>query len=351
MAWLLGFAFWTLVGLLFAFQFYIFSAKSGLEMTWRQALGYAMGDWYVYAVLSLPVVLLARFFRFETGNRLRSMMAHCIGCLIFSLAYMIIRAWVGTWQSGVNFIEAFEPVLVKTWPFNPLIYWVIVAVSFAFDYYRRYRERELRAAELERQLAESKLQALQMQLNPHFLFNSLHSISALMHEDLDKAEKMLIRLSDLLRATLDSSDTQEVALAAELKILNLYLDLEQIRFGERLQVVVEAPAELLQAQVPNLILQPLVENAIRHGVESLARPGQIKIQAEGRNGNLILEVLDNGLGLDANGPIQEGVGLSNTRIRLQTLYGDRHQFELLPSPTGGLLVRIKIPFSSGKMPT
>src|SRR5579862_4032626 len=208
MKWLLGFGLWTLLGLSFAFQFYISSAKAGLEVTWAQAVNYALGDWYVFAALSIPAIWLARRFNFEAGDRARSLAVHLPGSLLFSLAYMVLRAWIGSWQSQASFAEAFQPLLVKTWLFNLLIYWVIVAVSFAFDYSRKFRERELRSVELEKRLAQAKLQALQMQLNPHFLFNTLHSISALMHQDTNAADGMIARLSDLLRAALESSDNQ-----------------------------------------------------------------------------------------------------------------------------------------------
>jgi signal transduction histidine kinase len=342
--WLLGFGFWTLIGLSFAFQFYISSAKAGLEVTWRQAVSYALGDWYVFAVLSIPVVWLARRFDFESGNRRRSFAVHLPASLLFSLAYMVLRALVGRWQSEASFSEAFQPLLVKTWHFNLLIYWVIVAVSFAFNYYRKYRERELRAVELEKQLAQAKLQALQMQLNPHFLFNTLHSISSLMHQDTEAADRMMVRLSDLLRAALESSDTQEVALRDELEILQRYLDIEQIRFGSRLTVKLDIAPDTLDARVPNLILQPLVENAIRHGIEPHAQPGRIGLRAQRVNDSLTLEVCDNGGGLRNDEPAKEGVGLSNTRVRLRTLYGEAHGFELCDAPGGGLLVRLTIPF-------
>src|SRR5216684_2650467 len=227
--WLLGFGFWTLIGLSFASQFYISSAKAGLEVTWRQAISYALGDWYVFALLSIPVIQVARRFNFETSHWPVSLAVHLLGSALFSLAYMVGRAWVGQWQSAATFAEAFRPLLVKTWHFNLLIYWVIVAVSQAFDYYRKYRERELRASELEKRLAQAKLQALQMQLNPHFLFNTLHSVSALMHKDVEAADKMIMRLSDLLRAALEGAETQEVSLREELNLLQLYLAIEQIR--------------------------------------------------------------------------------------------------------------------------
>jgi signal transduction histidine kinase len=344
MQWLLGFGFWTLIGLAFAFQFYISSAKAGIEVTWKQAVNYALWDWYVFAALSIPAVWLARRFNFESGKRARCLAVHVPASVVFSLAYMVIRAWIGHWQSEASFMEAFQPLLVKTWLFNLLVYWVIVAVSFAFDYSRKFRERELRAAELEKRLAQAKLQALQMQLNPHFLFNTLHSISALLHQDAEAADRMIARLSDLLRAALESSDTQEVTLREELDMLRRYLEIEQIRFGRRLTVRMDISPETLEARVPNLILQPLVENAICHGIEPHARQGRIELRASRADGELALEVRDNGGGLGRNGPSKDGIGLSNTRARLQTLYGDAHGFNLRDGLEGGFQVQLTIPF-------
>ena len=342
--WPLGLAFWTLIGLSFAFQFYISSAKAGLDVSWKQAVSYALGDWYVFALLSIPVIWLAGRFQFGSGERAKSLSVHLPCSVIFSLAYMVLRAWIGTWQSEASFAEAFQPLLVKTWHFNLLIYWVIVTVSFAFDYYGKFRERELRTAELEKSLAQAKLQALQMQLNPHFLFNSLHSISSLMHQDVEAADRMIVRLSDLLRAALDNSDMQEVTLDKELEFLKRYLEIEQIRFGKRLTVQMDIAPDTLDAQVPNLILQPLVENAIRHGIEPHAKPGRIELRSK-RDGNVLtLEVCDNGAGMPPNQAVVENVGLSNTRARLEALHADAHKLELLTAPGSGVLVRMTIPF-------
>jgi len=342
--WLLGFAFWTLIGLSFASQFYISSSKAGLEVSWAQAVRYALGDWYVFALLSLPVMGLARRFRFETESWGRSLAIHTLGSAVFSLAYMVLRAWVGQWQSAASFAATFQPLLVKTWHFSLLLYWVIVAVSQAFDYYRKYRERELRAVELEKRLAQAKLQALQMQLNPHFLFNTLHSISALMHKDVEAADRMITRLSDLLRAALAGAETQEVTLRQELGFLERYLEIEKIRFGARLTVQMDIAPDTLEAQVPNLILQPLVENAIRHGIAPRAKPGRIELHARRQADRLTLDVCDNGAGLPKEGTVEEGVGLSNTRARLRELYGEAHHFELRGRPEGGLRVQLTIPF-------
>jgi sensor histidine kinase YesM len=342
--WVLGFLFWTLLGLFFASAFYISGAKAGLEVTWKQAVSSALGDWYVFALLSIPVSSLARRFAFEAGKWGRSLALHIVASILFSLVYMLIRGGVGSWQFGAPFVDAFKPLLVKTWHFNLLIYWVIVAVSQAFDYYRKYRERELHASKLEKHLVQAKLQALQMQLNPHFLFNTLHSISSLMHKDIEAADRMIMRLSDLLRAALDSADTQEVSLRKELELLQLYLGIEQIRFGDRLSVKMEVAPETLEAQVPNFILQPLVENAIRHGIEPRARPGCIELHARRQADALALAVCDNGKGIPDSKPAREGVGLSNTRARLRELYGEAHRFELRSAPEGGLRVEMTIPY-------
>ena len=346
--WLLGFIFWTLLGLSFASQFYMASAKAGLDVSWRQAVSYSLGDWYVFAALSVPVVALARRFPFGAGNWPRSLAVHLPGALVFSLAYMVIRAWIGHWQSNATFADAFRLLLVKTWHFNLLVYCVTVAVSQAVDYYRKYRERERHAAQLEKNLVQAKLQALQMQLNPHFLFNTLHSISSLMHKDVEAADTMVMRLADLLRAALEGSDTQEVTLREELDFLQRYLEIEKIRFGDRLTVKLEIAPDTLIAHLPNLILQPLVENAIRHGIEPHARPGRIDLRARRAADRLELEVCDNGAGLKPETTKREGVGLSNTRARLRALYGSAHQFDLGNASNGGFRVLLAIPFHTGK---
>jgi two-component sensor histidine kinase len=341
---LIGFVFWTGIGLSFASQFYISSAQAGLGVGWRQAVSYSLADWYVFALLSLPVIRLARRFAFEAGRWRASLAVHLVCSAAFSLSYMVVRAWIGEWQSASGFADAFKPLLVKTWHFNLLVYWVIVAVSQAAEYYRKFRERELNALELEKRLSDAKLQALQMQLNPHFLFNSLHSVSALMHRDVELADRMLTQLGDLLRAALANSDTQEVQLREELDFLRRYLEIEQTRFGDRLAVRIDVSPETLDARVPSLILQPLVENAIRHGIEPYAKPGRIELRASRQDGTLALQVCDSGAGLRGGAPASEGVGLSNTRARLRELYGAEHRLELQDGPDGGLQVRLTIPF-------
>jgi signal transduction histidine kinase len=346
--WLFIFALWTLVGLGAAGQLYLTQSKIGVPVSWRFALEKSLANWYVFAVLSVPTVWLAGRVRWERGRRVQAALAYLSASVVFSLAWMALRASIEQWQSRqsanpVSFSAAFSQALVATFFFNWLIYWVIVGVSQTADVYRQFQEREVRAAELEKRLVEAKLQALQMQLNPHFLFNTLHAISALMHKDVEAADRMITRLSDLLRLALDSSDTQEVPLREELAFLERYLEIEQTRFGERLKVKMEIGPETSGALVPSLILQPLVENAIRHGIEPQALAGVVRLSACCEGGQLRLRVSDNGVGLRAGQPVTEGVGLSNTRARLQQLYGAAHQFHLSNGADGGLAVDIVMP--------
>ncbi len=186
-----------------------------------------------------------------------------------------------------------------------------------------------------------------MQLHPHFLFNTLHSISALVHKDPECADRMIARLGDFLRLTLENSGAQEVSLQKELEFLRCYLEIERVRFQDRLTTHMEIDSRALDTPVPNLILQPIVENALRHGIAPRSTPGRIEISAKRKNGSLRIEVQDNGPGISAiskpNGRLREGLGLANTRARLRQLYGAEHSFELSDAPGGGLLVALEIP--------
>ncbi len=337
------------MGLSFAIHFFLNSAKTGRSVSWGEAVTFSLADWYVFALLSIPAARLARRFPFERKTWGRLAVLHLIYSVLFSFAFMVLRAGIGETQdwirpgAGLPFTRGFS-LLTKTFQYNIWVYWVILSVCHAFDYYQKFHERELRASELEKRLAQARLQALQSQMNPHFLFNTLHTISALMHKDVEAADRMVMKLSDLLRLALDNTDTHEVPLSQELDFLKRYLEIEQTRFRDRLKVEMEIAPDTLRAQVPNLVLQPLVENAIRHGIERHARPGKIVLRAQRRNGVLELQVQDNGDGLPPGGAKREGIGISNTRSRLQQLYGADQKFELQNVPAGGLLARVVIPF-------
>jgi two-component system, LytTR family, sensor kinase len=348
--WLLYFAIWTLIGLAFAGQAYLTRAESGNPITWRFAVGRNLIDWYIFAVLSLPVLWLAGRIPVEFVDWRRRVTIHVVASIVFSMVWMLLRALLVTTleltegQAPLEFGTAFKHALVATFFFNVLIYWVIISVTHTVRLYRRDRERQVRTAELETRLTQARLQALQMQLNPHFLFNTLHAISSLMHKDVEAADRMLIRLGDLLRYALESTEEHEVALRQELDFLDRYIEIEKTRFGERLMVQKQIAPDTYEALLPNLLLQPIIENAIQHGIEPHARVGKIELSAVRVDDGLQIEVRDNGGGLPAEDQFEEGIGLSNSRARLQQLYGGRARFELNNAPAGGLAVRIVVPW-------
>ena len=224
-----------------------------------------------------------------------------------------------------------------------LPYFAIVAVIHALSYYNKYRARQLKTTRLEAQLALAHLEVLKMQLQPHFLFNTLNAISALMHRDVEAADRMISLLSDLLRFSLEKDNRHQVSLQAELEFLNRYLAIEKIRFRDRLMIDEDVEAPCMMAQVPRLILQPLVENSIKHGIAMRSAAGRISIRARRQGGRLDLQVTDDGPGLPDTS-IREGVGIANTRARLEQIYGDDHHFELRNGHTGGVQVHLEIPF-------
>ena len=304
-----------------------------------------------WALLTPGMLFLARRFPLRREGWPRSLAAHLLAasfCSAFALViYLAVRrllAWAD--PAAAPQVPPFKSLFVAEFHAGVVTYCAVVGVAFASDFYRRYRERDLRAAQLESQLAQAQLDALRKQLQPHFLFNTLNTVSILIEEDTRAAREMLVRLSDLLRATLDRGRAHEVTLRQELEFIEGYLEIERTRFQDRLTVVVEADPRTLDAQVPDLILQPIVENAIRHGVAPRASAGRIEIHAERLNGSLRLQVRDDGLGLPAGTDAANGrgLGIANTRARLAQLYGADHSFEMQGAPGGGLCVRITIPF-------
>jgi len=251
------------------------------------------------------------------------------------------------------FRRSFPALVITAW----WKYWVFMGLYYAFDYHRRFREREVAAAHLETQLATAHLQALRMQLHPHFLFNALHSAAMLTMMDPEAAHRVLVQLSALLRTTLDRSAAPEVPLSEEIDFMDRYLAIEQIRFQDRLRVDIHADDDALSAVVPNLILQPLVENAVRHGIARRTDARCLTIRAARENGSLVLEVEDDGPGLPPGWtltpPDGSGVGLTNVRSRLERTYGEQARLELLTPadeagrPRTGVLARVTIPYRTG----
>ena len=346
----------TVLGVLTGLQAYNYVAlTSEHKQPFIVLLGLNMTYWWSWAVVVPGVLWMARRYRFERHTWRRSVAFHFLGSVVCTFAHVALattgRGLVITQLTERSFLWSvdwwmyFRERFFLNFDWETMTYWALVAFVNALDYQRESREREIAAAQLQTQLAEAQLEALQRQLHPHFLFNTLNTISALMHRDVHAADEMLVQLSDLLRLTLDRVGTQQVALKDEVDFLKKYLEIEQTRFGDRLQVNIDVDPELLDAPVPNLILQPLVENSLRHGIGPRVGVGKVDVTASHAEGFLTLTVRDNGVGLspDKLHAFHSGVGLSNTRSRLENLYGDRHRFEFQTPPGGGLLVTIVIP--------
>jgi LytS/YehU family sensor histidine kinase len=251
------------------------------------------------------------------------------------------------WSSKAPFLAQYSSELRGFFLFDFLVFWAILGVGFAFDYRERYRERESLASQLKAQLAQAQLESLKVQLHPHFLFNTLHTIAGLVRSNQRQpAVNMIAGLSDLLRRALESADEQEVPLREEIKFIELYLDIQKVRFSDRLTVRTEIAPDTLDALVPNLLLQPLVENAIRHGISLNESAGLILISAKRTGDMLHISVSDDGPGLQSGWRMEEsdGIGLANTSERLKHLYGTEHRFELRNGAEGGVTASVAIPF-------
>jgi sensor histidine kinase YesM len=310
-------------------------------------IGRGLAEWYLWALLAPALVWFARRLPLDGPHWPRNLAlqggASAVVCVVQMVLYL---PFVYLFDCGASADmepwALFKILFFKAFLIYLIICGVILGISHAVAYYRKYRERELQASRLAAQLAQTQLQVLKMQLHPHFLFNTLHAVSALMHKDVELADRMIARLGELLRSTLENAGLQEVALRQELEFIEPYLEIERARLGPRLSVAIDVDPEAMDASVPNLLLQPLVENAIRHGIAPRAGPGRIEILARRDNGHLRLRVRDNGRGLAAN--YSEGVGVGNTRARLRQLYGADHQFAMGDAPGGGLEVTVAVPF-------
>lgn len=355
--WFAIFSVWTLFALFFASQVALQNQLSDKPLPFWRILSWQLISGYVWFAISPLILFLARRFPFEEGRWRSSLLPHILACVGISLGQLAIDSFLLTklgyppGREFANFLDAYWFFVVVNLHLSMLIYMGVVGVWSAYNYYQKYRERELTATQLEARLAQSRLQVLKMQLHPHFLFNTLNAISELIHRDPDAADHMLTDLSDLLRMSFENLETQEIPLSQELAFLRKYLEIEQMRFHDRLSVEMNIAPETLDAGVPNMILQPLVENAIKHGISPRAEGGRIDITATRSNGQLHITVQDNGLGVPFGDvdELQEGVGLSNTRRRLKHLYGKDHRFQLQPAGRSGITVQLEIPYRESEI--
>jgi len=343
---------WTVLASFLTSQMYLAYSRREIPIRWQRIFLVELIYAYIWAALTPLILWLARRFPIERWKWIRSMLVHlCVSLFVGFSTRVLHDLMLFQVVADSEFKFSLSKLLMNVYfmtDYGVMLYWLILLISYSFSYQRRYREGEVRATRLEAQLAQAQLQALKMQLHPHFLFNTLHSISALVHKNADAADRMIARLGDFLRLTLENSGAQEVSLQEELEFLKCYLEIERIRFQDRLTVQMNIEPQTLDARLPNLILQPIVENAIRHGISQRTSAGRIEIETRRLNGFLQVQVTDNGPGLssDSNSGsiVKAGVGLANTQARLKQLYGDEHRLDLANAASGGLTVILEIPF-------
>lgn len=349
--WAASFAIWTALSLFDVFsELMAYAGKSHPSL--GQLLLRNFEDGTIWALLTPFIYALTRKYSFgrEGWRRpaLVQVLAGCIFAFAGSLGAAVLLPLIpgGETPLAPPFWARVDAMFIANLP----RYLLILGFSQALIYQEKYREREMRSAQLEVQLAQAQLQVLKVQLEPHFLFNTLNSIAALSRRDAAAAERMTVQLADLLRISLEALELQEVPLQEELDFVQVYLDIQKVRFHDRLTVRMNVEEETRKAVVPHLILQPLVENSIRHGLGTRLAGGCVEIRACRRFHALELEVIDNGRGLPngGEGPLPEGVGLSTTRARLKQLYGDDFRFFLVNQPGGGCRVHLSVPFCVAK---
>jgi LytS/YehU family sensor histidine kinase len=330
---------------------YDFRAHVGRPETWSNLARVYFTAYILWSIVFTPIVVwVSRRFTIGKQHLVRTISIHAVTALaiaamssasripLHSIIYPQYKEQV-PWSAFRSFFLA--NAYDELW-----MYLVVAAIAHGLIYFRKFQDRELHSSELERQLTEAQLQMLKMQLQPHFLFNTLNTAYTLIRRDVDAAERVIIQLSDLLRLTLDNTGAHEVTLHEEISFIGKYLEIEQVRFRERLTVHYEIDPDCLDALVPNMILQPLVENAIRHGIAPNSRPGVIEIVARKRQNFLQLTVSDNGQGLDEDAVLRrkDGVGLTNTRARLLQQYGPSSTLVLKPGRFHGLSATAILPY-------
>jgi len=335
----------TIIAVLYSIERYFYSRLVGDPVSLTQLVPAELLFTYTWALLTPVVMYAAKRYPVWGHQPTKNWMVQLGAMLAFVIAHnAIFTVALAAIDSTVSFAalpKLFGQSLLAWTVLDALVFCVIIVIHHAVVYYRVSKDRAIRASQLEARLAQTQLQMLRMQLQPHFLFNTLHSISALMHKDVRRADSMVASLSDLLRMSLQNIGAQEVPLQSELDFLQRYVEIMSLRFGERLRVSIDVDPETRDARVPNLFLQPLVENSFRHGFGDLGQ-GAISISVRRDGDMLVCDIVDDGRGLRAGH--KEGVGLASTRQRLAHLYGDEHIFSLRGAPGEGVHVTMAIPF-------
>jgi two-component system, LytTR family, sensor kinase len=341
--------FWFFFSVFACLTTYVYRRDMGRPSSWHDAAVFPFASSIIWTFLTPLVVAFTAWLKRLHLGFLPWLGAHSL------FAFWVMILWAVAWilfpqppdsdligipRASLHFIQL---QFLQTMDYCLWLYWTVVGFVYGIDYYLDGRAAKIHAAELEGQLARAELDVLKQQLQPHFLFNTLNSISTLMHTDVDAADDMIGDLSTLLRRSLENNRRHEVSLRQELETLELYIDIQRVRFQDRLKVELNIDSETLNARVPPLVLQPLVENAVRHGIAKRASGGLVHIQSECRNGNLLLRVSDNGSGMAHNSAASGGIGLKNTLARLQKLYGDHSTLRVDGSGVG-FTVELEFPF-------
>ncbi len=346
---------WTAVGLFFFTEDAGRNLYLDIPTPWWQVLISWMVGVYINAALTPILLYLGRRFPIVRARWLARSAVHVLASVVFSVVELALITAALSPLSILpgSYVENYRLLFILSFQGNLISYWAILGIQHGARYYRAYQQREQQALRLEAQLADARLSALKMQLQPHFLFNTLNAIMVLVRQQRGReAEETIGKLSDLLRCVLADGDAQEVPLRRELEYLELYLSIEQLRFQDRLRVEINADPGLLDAAVPHMALQPIVENAVRHGISRCIEPGTIQIRAARSNGTLELVVEDDAPdaapGDDA--PAGMGIGLSNTRARLKELYGDAARLTVARGAVQGTVVTMTLPHRTLTLP-
>jgi two-component system LytT family sensor kinase len=369
--WLASGAVWAFLAVSSGISLYEFDRSFGKPPMLQQEFVLPLVNDVIFAFLTPFVFFLARRYPLQKNGWLRRSLLYLGGGFLFTAAHVALRCLAypvwdprisqftsAMWNSSSHVPEVKWLLIERLFLYNTVddvfsTYFAIVLVSHAVWYYQNFRDREIRASQLETQLTKARLKALKSQMQPHFLFNTMHSISALILTDAPAADKMITRLGDFLRITLDNDDLQFTTLNRELEFIRGYLEIEKVRFEERLNLTFNVSADTLSAEVPHLLLQPLVENAVQHGISKRPTRGELAVSSERRKDDLYITIRDNGPGLPdvERTRLASGLGLRGTRERLATIYGENHSFDIHSLAAGGVEVNIRIPFSLDARPT
>lgn len=341
--WGAGFLAWTVLALLSVSQNAVWMTVEGRTIDWTWLTLSRSVDWYSCAIFTPLLFWLARRLPLGPGHWWPSLPIHLVVVALLSWLKFAVQRLVLVSVFGYE-APSLERMLVGGFIMENVAFWCVIGVIHAIEFHQRVREREVLTSRLSARLSSAQLEALSARLHPHFLFNTLQAISTLIHRDPAAADAMLRHLSNLLRRTLQRDPGHEVSLAAELSMLDEYLAIQQVRFGERLAVTRQIDPESGKGLVPHFVLQPLVENAIEHGIARRAGAGRVVIDARREGAQLVVRVIDDGVGLGPDAGTREGTGLGATRQRLRELYGEKSALTLVPVPTGGVEARLVLPY-------